>query len=282
MGEISEALRRARDEREAERESGSEPLQRARVHPLPPEGFADAEAPASKVEISREKQATWVPRAVLVEPRGPVAERFRHLAIRVRAELERRQPPILLVTSAVPGDGKTTASCNLALALSSIASGRRIALLDLDLRRPSLARVLGMNHPVGMEEVLAGRVPLAAARVGTDLPALDVYPVGRADGEAHELLSGPALPTVLRDLTRRYAMVVCDSPPVIPVPDAPLIAEYASSCLLVARAGATRRSAFREMLELLPRQKVLGVFLNDAAAAQRKYYGYYYGEEEEQ
>jgi len=271
MGEISEALRRARDEREAAEDAPG----RMRVHPLPAEPGSDA--PATPLHISREQRDHWVPRAVLVEAQQPVAERFRHLAIRIRADLERREPPVLVVTSATPGEGKTTTACNLALALASIASGRRIALVELDLRRPVLGRVLDLPPRDGIESVLAGQTSLSAACVPTDLSGLDVYPAGRPVLRAHELLSGPGLVTVLRDLTRRYAMVVCDSPPVVPVPDVPLLSEHAGACLAVARAGVTRRAAFRHMLELVPRSKFLGVFLNDAQARSGGYdYAYYY------
>jgi len=290
MGEISDALRRAREQREADRATTARHVDpAAEPHRVALEAVREA-----SLEISREKRDLWVPRAVLVEAEGPVAERFRHLAIRVRSELEGRRPPILLVTSAGRGEGKTTTACNLALALASISGGQRIALVDLDLRRPSLARALGIRFPErpedeagkeagpGIEGVLRGAGSLHSACVETELPTLDVYPVRKPYRAAHSLLSGPGPVALFRDLARRYDTVICDTPPVLPVPDVALLIEHAGACLAVVRAGQTRRSAFRAMARTLPPEKLIGTFLNEERMARSTYRYYeYYGDDEQ-
>jgi len=277
MGEISEALRRARHEGTGGRELESRlPRGRNAGGAGSPRFGGDIQSAGETHQIPRDRSPLWVARAVLVEPEGPVAERFRHLAIRLRDELERRESPILLVTSAGRGEGKTTTACNLALALTSIAGGRRVALLDFDLRRPSIARTLQVENPPGLERALAGELPSALARVPTDTAELDVYPVRDARPRAHEILAGPSVGTVLRDMAQRYAAVVCDMPPVLPVPDVPLLVGNSAGCLVVARAGLTRSSPFRETLSLLPPEKVLGVFLNGTPVPRKdRYYSYY-------
>lgn len=273
MGEIADALRRARDRFEPRGAPGAESELSHETEPRLAE--VDGARPAPKAHaIPREKEELWIPRAVLVEAERPVAERFRHLAVRVRTELQRRESPVLLVTSAGRGEGKTTTACNLALALASIASRGRVALVELDLRRPSLARALEIERPPGIERALAGELAAEEVCVPTELSALDVYPVRKGDSDAHELLARSSLGVFLRDLARRYAVVVCDTPPVLPVPDVALLAEHAGACLVVARAGSTRRAPFREMLESLPSEKLIGTFLN-AARTPRSAYHYY-------
>jgi Mrp family chromosome partitioning ATPase len=178
-------------------------------------------------------------------------------------------------------EGKTTTSCNLALALASIAGGRRIALVELDLRKPAIGPDLGVDPPVGFEAVLAGQARLRDARLHTDQGGLDLFVVKSTVSNPLDLLSGTALPAALRELRRHYDIVLLDTPPVLPVPDVPLIQPHVDAILLVARSGVSRRHAFGASLEALDVSKVIGVFLNaTGAVAGTRYYGYHaYGEE---
>ncbi|HKJ23387.1 MAG TPA: CpsD/CapB family tyrosine-protein kinase, partial [Myxococcota bacterium] len=234
------------------------------------------------VAIERRREGFWQARAVYADRPGAVAERFRHLAVRVRRELDKRDGRTLIVASALREEGKTVTSCNLALALASMASERRIALLDLDLRRPSVARALDVTPRLGIERVLRGSASLGSARIPTDIPSLDLYLAAEPTRHAHELLATGALARVLAELREQYAVVVTDTPPVLLVPDVPLIAPHFDACMLVARVGKTARSNFRDMLSLLPREKLIGGFLNQVRAASHATdYGYYLGDDEE-
>ncbi|MEE9607884.1 MAG: CpsD/CapB family tyrosine-protein kinase [Myxococcota bacterium] len=222
----------------------------------------------TRIEIPRSKDGFWKARAVLMD-HSPEAERFRHFAVRVQREMDSRGAGSVLVTSALRGDGKTTTACNLALALASMAAGRRIALLDLDLRSPSVFSAMEIIPRVGIEHALSRRAPLRAACVRTDVPSLDFFPAADPVPNAHELLASPVLGSLLCELESRYDLVVCDTPPVLPVPDVPLILPHVGACVLVARAGKTHQSEFREMLDLLPRRKLIGAFLNEELSRRR-------------
>ncbi|MEZ4281073.1 MAG: CpsD/CapB family tyrosine-protein kinase [Myxococcota bacterium] len=227
------------------------------------------------IELSREKDEHWRARAVIVDPESSSAVRFPHLAVRIRAALDASRVPSLLVTSALKGEGKTTVSTNLALALAMIASDRRVAFVDLDLRSASVAAVMGVRKGPGIEDVMAGSCELEAACLSTDVASLDLYPVLRPTRQAHELL-GWAAERVLEELVERYDYVIADGPPVLPVPDTPLLAPLFGGCLAVVRSRYTRHSAFQELLDLMPRSQLLGVFLNDAMERRdRDAYGYY-------
>jgi capsular exopolysaccharide synthesis family protein len=274
LGEISEALRRARLEREARSEA-------PRAASEAPALEKPAGPPRPRAPIDRARSGSWPARAVLVEGQRVVAERFRQLAVRVEQELSARDRKTLLVSSAHRGEGKTLTSCNLALALASLEADRRVALVDLDLRKPSVARVLGIDAGRGLEHVLRDGLPAAEACVATEIASLDVYPVRRPDRDAHALLSTPAFERMLRDLQSRYSTVIFDMPPILAVPDVALIASRIGACLIVARAGSTRRKALLDALRPLPEDALIGVFLNEAhpRRGERRYAQDYYGAE---
>lgn len=271
MGEISEALRRARSQQERE---CPEPTPARRAPSLEPE--SETAAAGGRVAISEDHEEGWVARAVRVEQRGHAAEHYRHFAIRVSRELRRLDARSVLLTSAARAEGKTTTACNLALALASMSGGRRIVLLELDLRRPSIADYLDVAPPVGIEEVLEGSAKLRDALVHTNLPALDLCLARRTAEHPLELLSGPSLAGALRELSRRYDLVVVDTPPVLPVPDVPLILPYVDAGIVVARAGSTRHGGLGTLVEMLGTEKLIGAFVNEAPMGRRaRYYGYY-------
>ncbi|MBW2243288.1 MAG: CpsD/CapB family tyrosine-protein kinase [Deltaproteobacteria bacterium] len=275
MGEISEALRRAK-------ESGAAPVSRRTETPktyrdaMLDESSGARPEPGPPVEIPLAPPEHGHGRAVLLEPKGPVAEHYRHFAIRLNRTLKQANARSVMITSAARSEGKTTTACNLALALSSIAGGRQIAFVELDIRRPSAATELGVTPRVGIEAVLAADARLPEARLTTNLPDLDLYLASQPRDDALALLSGPQLPPTLRELGRQYDLVVIDSPPVLPVPDVPLILQHADAALVVARAGISRKHAFEQTLEVLGREKLVGVFLNQSGSArQARHYGYY-------
>jgi succinoglycan biosynthesis transport protein ExoP len=276
LGEISEALRRAREGARREPTAAPAVAPQQSLREAPPANLAPARDVAHVVSIPDQESGDWHGRAVLVAPRGDVAEGYRHFALRLQRQLKETGARSVLVTSAERGEGKTTTACNLALALASISSGRRIGLIELDVRRPSAAEAFGVTPPVGIERVLDGRARVAEACMHTQLPELDLY---LASGPARDplgVISAASTGTLLRDLTRQYDLLIVDSPPALPVPDVALLASHVDAVLLVARYGFSRRAALRETIESLGAQKVVGVFLNEGKTPRhRRYYGYY-------
>jgi Mrp family chromosome partitioning ATPase len=183
----------------------------------------------------------------------------------------------VVITSAVRGEGKTTTACNLALALASISGGRRIALVDLDLRQPAVAPAFGWRPSPGIDRVLLREVPLVAARAVTDAKGLELFGVEQRRPNAHEILSQETLLEVLHELSVGYDLVVIDSAPTLLVPDTALLLQHVPTFVAVARAGTTRVAAFRAMVEQLGREKLLGSFLNEVPQPRHlASYGQYY------
>lgn len=233
---------------------------------------------SERARIPTQRDAGWQARAVWVARRSPPAEAFRNLALRLCEQAPDGRFS-LLVTSALPGEGKTLTSCNLALALGSLAGAERVALVDFDLRVPGVGPALGLTPKEGIEAVLRADAPLHQAVIETEA-AVDVFPVARAVPDAHELLVTGQVGGILRQLESRYRWVICDSPPLFPVPDVPLLLGHVGSCLAVVRAGRTPRAVLPELAERIPRNKLVGFFLNDGwpPAHMRRYYrSAYYG-----
>lgn len=279
MGEITEALRRARlDEKSRPPAPPEPPRSSESVAPsLPNAPSAARPAPHDRLESPpHSKEGFWSPRALFVEDQGAVAESARHLALRVRSELEKRGAHSVAVVSALHSEGKTTISGNLAMALCSLSPNRSVALLDLDLRKPSLERSLGLEVRAGIDDVILGEATLAEACISFEKPPLDVYPVRQPRNAAHELLVKPTLEAALRELERRYEYVVIDTAPVLLVPDTPILMRHMPACVAVARAGHTRSQAFERMCELLPAGKLIGAVLDEGRlptdAAGYRYY----------
>ncbi len=282
MGEITEALRRAREGREPE-----DPAARPRMDPASPPrttpraslpGGASSGPPLSDrhTRVPEDRAGDWAGRAVLVDRRGAVAESCRHLALKLRKELERRKVRSFAVAGPLREEGKTTLACDIALALASLNPGRRVALVDLDLRRPSISGVLRLAPGAGIDDYLSGDADLASVRVSIEAPELDVFPARTPRAAAHELLVQGALPSLVAELERRYAVTIFDTPPALLVPDVKILLEHVKSYAAVGRSGRTRRKAFAHMVEMLDREGLLGAILNEGQLpTSLKQYGYY-------
>ncbi|GLX94233.1 polysaccharide biosynthesis tyrosine autokinase [Herbidospora sp. NBRC 101105] len=202
---------------------------------------------------------------------GGQAEAFRALRTNLRFVGEDGGPRSLLVTSCGPGEGKSTLAINLALAVAG--TGRRVALVDADLRRPSVARHLGLEtRSMGLTDVLAGSARLAEALQRR--PDLDVLPGGPIPADPGELAGSPGMRRVIADLAADHDLVVVDAPPLLPVSDAVVLATACDGVLLVTRAGRTRRESLAQAVARLTRvdARLVGGVLNFAPVRPRSPY----------
>lgn len=285
MGEIADALRRARRERKpTEAERGPAPPRESPQHGAAAASAAPEPAAASEIGQAPSERvvATLTPgdSAIALADEGSV-EACRGVALRLRSELERRGESTLAVVSAVRAEGKTTVLCNLGLALASLTANADLAVVDLDLRKPSVARVLGISPSHGIEDVLRGATSLEEVRISVSQPGFDVYPAVEPVRSAHELLVLPSFAAMIRQLERRYSVVLIDTPPTLIVPDTSLILKRVQACVPIARAGQTRARYVRQLLEVLPRRQILGQLLNCARAPRYASDYYRYGRQDE-
>ena len=213
------------------------------------------------------------------KPSSHAAESLRTLRASLFLATADGPPTRLLITSARPQEGKTCLSTNLAISLAQM--GRRVVLVDADLRRPRVHRVFDIPITPGLTNYLTGSSPLPQLLHATPVRLLDVIPSGPVPPSPAELLDSLAMRTLLDELNKRYDFVVIDAPPVLGFADVPLLSRFAGGLLLVVRAGSTPRAIAKQTADYLLRlrAKVLGVVLNQVAADQQGYgyydYGYY-------
>jgi capsular exopolysaccharide synthesis family protein len=213
---------------------------------------------------------------------GLGAEKFQVLATRLSHMCKQHKLRVLHVTSAVTGEGKSLIASNLAVMLANRANAR-VLLIDGDLRRPNIARVLELEGLAGlgdwMEEGAGSIVPYLRRIHGLPLWFL---PAG-VTSEPAKVLESARLKEIITQLAEAFDWIVIDSPPMLPMADANLWSAIADGTLLVVRQGKTPRRALEHGLKGLDNAKIVGVVLNDAAElGSRSYYSHYYRQYHEQ
>jgi len=197
---------------------------------------------------------------------------MRVLRSNVLVAVEGAEHPVVVVTSARRGEGKTATCAGLARSLAS--AGRRVVLLDLDLRQPALHHRLGISNEVGAVDVLASSRPLGEAlRFVAPVAGgrgFYVLPAGQAVSNPTELLATPTAAGLLESVAARADVVIVDTPPVLLVADTLVVARRATGALLVVEAGRTPETEVRSACEALERNevRVLGIALNKLDARE--------------
>lgn len=209
-------------------------------------------------------------------PQSQMAESYRALRTSLLLTSLGAPPKVILITSALPQEGKTTTSINTAIVLAQ--KGTRVLLIDADLRRPSIHKTLGMGPRTGLSNVLTGNATIQQATVrSTILPSLFVLPAGTPPPNPAELLASANMKDVLTELGGEYDHIVIDTPPTLSVTDAVVMSTRADAVVLVIRSGQTTKQALRRARDLLMQvnARVCGVLLNAVDLNSPEYYYYY-------
>jgi capsular exopolysaccharide synthesis family protein len=216
---------------------------------------------------------------LVVNPEAPpsLVEQYRKLAATLYYAQAERGVKVLMVTSAIPGDGKSLTAANLALTLSE-SYRRRVLLIDADLRRPSLHLIFQIPNISGLGQELKpdAEGTLCPIPLTTNL---SLVPVGERSSDPMSGLTSSRMRDLVRDASEPYDWVVIDTPPVGLLSDAKLLVSMVDGALFVIGAGETQYTLIQGALDALGREKVLGVVLNRAddrrAAGRYGYYRYY-------
>jgi len=211
-----------------------------------------------------------------VRPQSQMAESYRALRTSLLLSNLGAPPKVIMVTSALPQEGKSTTSINCAVVLAQ--KGVRVLLVDADLRRPSIHKTLGMGPRSGLSNVLTGSTTLQQAITRTPvLPNLHILPAGTPPPNPAELLASSNMRDVLLELREQYDHIVLDTPPALSVTDAVVLSPRTDAIVLVIRSGHTTKHALRRARDILMQvnAKVSGVLLNAVDLSSPDYYYYY-------
>jgi succinoglycan biosynthesis transport protein ExoP len=208
------------------------------------------------------------------EPLAQPSEAVRRLRTNLQFIDVSNRPKSIVISSSIPGEGKSTMAINLAVSLAD--TGARVILVDADLRRPSIAEYIGIEGRVGLTTVLIGRADVEDVVQPLGTTTLDLLPAGQIPPNPSELLGSAAMASLLDRLTSSYDMVLLDSPPLLPVTDAAVLSKLAGGALIVVGADRIHRPQLQETLGSLETAgaHVLGIVLNKIDRREASTYSY--------
>jgi capsular exopolysaccharide synthesis family protein len=212
---------------------------------------------------------------VHVRPTSGLAEAARAVRTNVLFMSPDKPYRTLLVTSAAPGEGKTTVACCLAVAISQ--AGKSVILVDCDMRRPRVHRIFGLDNDIGVTTAILDADSLTATVRPTSVPSLSVLTTGPIPPNPAEILHSDAFERLLANLQERFDAVIIDSPPIAPVTDAAVLSKRVDGTILVVRAFGTRKDVARRAVRALRDvgSNIVGTILNAVNFEERGYGGYY-------
>jgi len=273
LGKISEALEKSNfeyisvneDKTASDKAAGSKFV----VNPFPSEertfSFESRKIDKNIVTISK--------------PYGVEAEQFKKLRTSILFPASGKSPRSILVTSAVPGEGKSFMAANLAVSIAQNID-KHVLLMDCDLRLPTIHNCFGFERGPGLSEYLSGKEALDSLFLKSAVDKLTILPGGGPISNPSELLSSGQMAKLLNDVTARYSdrYIVVDSTPPRLTAETAAIARQVDGILLVVKHGTTRREHVVDLIDMLGKDKIIGVVLNQFNRQLSRYsYGSYYG-----
>ena len=202
-----------------------------------------------------------------------LVEQFRKLAATLHHAQAGAGIKVVMVTSASAEDGKTLTALNLALVLSE-SYRKRVLLIDADLRRPSLANIAHVTEAAGLSEALRSSTEKKPGILQVT-PLLMLLPAGRPDPDPIGGLTSPRMRNILDEAAARFDWVILDAPPAGPMADANLLASMVDGAVFVVRSGRTNHQAAQRAIEVIGRERILGVVLNAVEKMAPGQYEYY-------
>lgn len=244
---------------------------------IPSGGKNIGDAAAAKQGLAVASSKEVVELITQSRPQSQMAESYRALRTSLLLTSLGAPPKTILITSALPREGKTTTSINTAIVLAQ--KGVRVLLVDADLRRPTVHKALGLGPRIGLSNVVTGGATLQQATVRSSLlPNLFVLPAGTPPPNPAELMASAQMTQLLAELRDQYDHIVVDTPPTLSVTDAVVLATRADAVVLVIRSSQTTKPALRRSREILAQvnARVAGVLLNAVNLDSADYYYYEY------
>lgn len=210
-------------------------------------------------------------------PRSPITEQYRTLRTNIEFSSVDQVYKTIIVTSSSPGEGKSTTVANLAVAFAQ--QKKKVLLVDADLRKPTVHYTFNLKNVRGLTNVLTKQVVLTEAVQPTDVEHLSILTCGPIPPNPAELLGSSSMSQFIELAKTQFDVVLFDTPPILAVADAQILANKVDGSILVISSGTTEQDAAVKSKDLLEsaKGKVLGAVLNKKKASDSQYY-YYYGD----
>jgi len=210
-----------------------------------------------------------------LKPRSIESEMFKILRGNILFPQSGTPPKSIMVTSAVPGEGKSFVSANLAVSIAQNIN-EHVLLMDCDIRQSGIHRLLGLGDVKGLSEYLKGEIDAQHVFRKTEMEKLTVLPGGRPPHNPAELLSSQKMSALLVEVKERYAdrYIIIDSPPPQLTAETSAIARQVDGVILVVKYGSTPKDMVADLVEIIGREKILGCVLNWFDLKSSSYYGY--------
>jgi protein-tyrosine kinase len=211
----------------------------------------------------------------LDDPKSPISEQYRTIRTNIQFSFIDEAMRSLMVTSSSPSEGKSTTAANLAIVFAQ--QGKKVLLIDADLRKPTVHYTFRLNNYTGLTSVLTNSSSLSSALQETNVENLSVLTSGPIPPNPAELLSSKTMDNCLRQLYEMFDLTIFDTPPVLAVTDAQILANKCDGTILVVASGKTEIGAAVKAKELLAaaNAKLLGVVLNQRKQREGQHYYYY-------
>ncbi|MFP7171625.1 CpsD/CapB family tyrosine-protein kinase [Terribacillus halophilus] len=226
----------------------------------------------------RKKQFKTNVRSLITKfnPKSPISEQYRTIRTNIEFASVDQEMRSLLVTSSGPSEGKSSTTANLGVVFAQ--QGKRVLLIDGDLRKPTVHYTFKLDNRTGLSTVLVGEKTLEETIKETDVPNLQILTCGPIPPNPSELLGSNAMKQMLQNAQETYDVVIFDTPPVLAVTDAQILANICDGSIIVARSEQTEYEAIQKAKDLLEpaNAKLLGIVLNDVPQKKSNTY-YYYG-----
>ncbi|CAH1211491.1 Putative tyrosine-protein kinase YveL [Paenibacillus allorhizoplanae] len=212
-------------------------------------------------------------------PKSPISEAYRALRTNIQFSSIDEELRVIMVTSAGPGEGKSTTLINLAVAYAQ--TDKKVLIIDGDLRKPTMHHTLRVSNRWGLTNLLTNQLTIQEVLQDTFIPNLQIITSGPIPPNPSEILASKKMISTIEELKQRFDVILIDAPPAIAVTDSQIIASRTDGVILVVNSDRTKREAVLKAKQNLDnvRARILGVVLNNVDRKNKDaYYYYYYGE----